>query len=170
MKRLGMGVATLLVVAPVALFVVVLWFNWGKAVTLPVADPRVLALDLPGNNRLLATLPEMLGAVFGFGALIGALAAIITFASLGRNWRTTIESQRRDNERLAAANRALEGALPVLREGFDQALGAVDAPMPADTGIGAETPEADDISAGVDLQQLAIEDARRRRTERRRGQ
>ncbi|MBI5832838.1 MAG: hypothetical protein HZB16_11105 [Armatimonadetes bacterium] len=169
MKRLGMGVATLLVVAPVALFVIVLWFNWGKAVTLPVADPRVLALELPGNNRLYATLPEMLGGVFGFGAIIGALAAIVTFASLGRTWRSTIEAQRRDNERLAAANRALEGALPVLREGFDTAIGAIDPVVPAATPIGSAELLDDDVAAGVDLQKLAIEDAQRRRADRRRG-
>jgi len=168
MKRLWTGMATLLVVAPVALFVVVLWFNWGKAVSLPVADPRVLALDLPGNNHLFATLPEMLGAVFGFGALIGALAAIITFAALGRTWRATIESQRRDNARLAAANRALEGALPVLREGYDQAIGAIDPIVPSPTPVGVAEPLDDDVAAGVDLQQLAIEDAQRRRSERRR--
>lgn len=173
MRRVLAGLATVLVLLPVVAFIIILWFNWGRPLVVAPTDPTALGLELPGNHQLRAGLPEMLGLVFIFGALIGVLATVLSFAGMGRNWRGVIDQQRHDNQRLAAANRALEGAVPVLREGYDRALGAMDAPAaPAPAPATAPAPppaiEGGTLPDGGSLRQAALADERARR-ERRQG-
>jgi hypothetical protein len=160
MKRLMSAVATLLVIAPVALFAVFLWFNWGRPVLLPGDDPRIIRLLLPLNRAVETGVPEALGGAFAFGVLMGVLATALSVATRSQAWRGTLEQLERDKLRLAAANRALQAALPTLREGFDAAIGA-DQPAVADTPLD----HGDAVAEPVDLQQLALEDARSRRRE-----
>jgi hypothetical protein len=167
MKRLWQGVATLFVVVPTALFGVFLWFNWGTAVVFPTDDPRLIKLVLPLNHYLQTGVAEALFGAFVFGAFMGVLFTLITFAAGGLAARETISALQADKRRLAAANRALEAAVPALRERFDEAIGAFDPHDAALTSpIGAAASQDDDPTAGVDIQQLAIEDAQRRRGSR----
>jgi hypothetical protein len=171
MKRLWSAAATLLVVIPVALFAVFVWWNWGRPVEFPTDDPRFIKLLLPLYKAVWTGVPEALAGCFVFGCAMGVLATLTSFAARNRAWRDTISELKAERTKLAAANRALGAAVPVLRQRFDEAIGVfddVEPPVPAATGVGAAAPGEDDLAAGVDIHQLAIEDARARRAGARR--
>lgn len=126
MKRARISLASLLVVVPVMVFAVLLWINWGPLETRGEGLERLIRFRLGGGRSLLATLPELLAGTFITGAVVGLLAGLIAFAGRRAELRARIEELAADRRKLAAANRALEAALPVLRERYDAAIGGLD--------------------------------------------
>lgn len=149
MRRFVTALATLLMVLAVGAFAIFVWLNgkWTITLELRAGEPHVtLSLSL------------LLSVAFVFGVVIGLCAMLLTFSTWRYGWRDTIERLSADNHKLKAANRALEGALPVLREGYDETIGAFAAEpalRPTYPLDHADAPEA----AGVSIDELAAADA-----------
>lgn len=82
--------------------------------------------------------------------------------------RAELEALRSDKHRLGAANRALEAALPVLRERYDAALAGQAAPVTLEPGSSVlNEPIGDAATDAAEVGQMLLEDANA--TSRRRG-
>lgn len=154
MRRWFVALATLVMVVAVATFVLFVWTNARWTISLEVRA---------GEAPVEMSIGVLLGATFVFGALIGVLATVLTFSAWRWEWLDTIERLSRERRKLAAANRALEAALPVLRERYDVALGVAVPPAPEPVVVEADSPEA----ATLRIDDLAREDAEQRLARRR---
>jgi hypothetical protein len=109
----------------------------------------------------------LLLSTFALAAAIGVLTAIVARGPGIAAMREELVRLRDERRKLAAANRALEAALPVLRERYDQALGGLEPPSlePGSSVLNEPIGESDADEA--DLKLLALEDATTRSRARR---
>lgn len=163
MKRPRISVAALFVVIPTLLFAALVWMNWTPLETVEVSGQELLRVRVGLGRSLYAGLGEVVAATFVLGALLGVLAAWVSGSGRRADVRDKVTTLTADNRKLAAANRALEAALPVLRQGYDEALGLDPAANAVNTPLGDE--DVDRVS----IDQLALEDATRRQEARRDG-
>ncbi len=160
MRAGRLSLPSLFVILPVLVFVVLVWVNWGPVKTVGEGAEQVLRVRIGGGLAVEATLAHLLMGTFCFGLLMGLLAAFIAISRRLTELAEQIEALQHDKRRLGAANRALEAALPVLRERYDQAIGALD-PV-----VQYGEPGVDGVGEVVPVAPLAIEDAEARRQAR----
>ncbi|MBI2301570.1 MAG: hypothetical protein HYU66_21925 [Armatimonadetes bacterium] len=147
MRRVVPALITLLMVVAVAAFGV---FLWQIALTSITIEPR------RGETPVQMSISLLLGLTFLFGAAMGLIATVLTLSTWRYGWRDTIERLSQHNRKLAAANRALEAALPVLRESYDTTLGT----LPVGPAARMAVVEAErDEAVSVSIDDLAREDA-----------
>ncbi|MCC7493702.1 MAG: hypothetical protein IT204_15210 [Fimbriimonadaceae bacterium] len=154
MSRGRISVVTLLVVLPVLLFAIFVWLNWSPLRVITAAEGQWLQLRVGGGKMIETRLGELLIATFGFGALMGVLAALASVGGRLGVLRSSNEALQQDRRKLSAANRALEAALPVLRERYDEIIGGLDPHRRL-----MEQPADDIVAGGVDIRQIAREEA-----------
>lgn len=152
--------AALIVILPVVLFGAVLAMNWGSIRIVPEGGEDVIHLSLGFDRALRATLPALLFGTLVYGLVVGALAALVALRGRLLDLRRALADTSHDNARLQAANRALEAALPVLREKYDAAIGALGPEPPL------VTEPLDDPADQVSLAALARDEAEARRQAR----
>lgn len=186
MNRARRSLSSLVVAIPVLAFALFCWLNWQplRVVSSPdgavghrqtaIGEPVIeladaeLWLQIGGGHALRARLGWLLLGTFAFAAAVGILTMAVAGGPGKAAMRAELETLRADKRRLAAANRALEAALPVLRERYDQAL-ATASPRPTlDPSSSVLTePIGDDDVDQADLKLLALEDATLRERARR---
>jgi len=185
MNRARRSLSSLVIAIPVLAFALFCWLNWQplRVVSSPdgaighrqtsIGEPVIeladaeLWLQIGGGHALRARLGWLLLGTFAFAALVGILTMAVASGPSQAARRTELEALRVDKRRLAAANRALEAALPVLRERYDQALGGLEPPplAPGSSVLNEPIGEADVDQA--DLKLLALEEATVRERTRR---
>jgi len=177
MNRARRSLSSLVVAIPVLAFGLFLWLNWQPLRVVSTPDSQVnhrqtaigepvieladaeLWLQVGGGHALRARLGWLLLGVFAFAAVVGILTMAAATGPGKAAMRAELETLRADKRKLAAANRALEAALPVLRERYDQALAASE-PRPLEPSSSVlNEPIGDDEVDEADLKLLALEEA-----------
>lgn len=118
MRRFVIPALSLLLFVVTVAFGLYAWFHW--------RENQIVELLWLWGQHLELSPGQLMVNCFAVGAGVGITASILTFGASAVRWRETNEKLRGDQRRLAAANRALEAALPVLREKYDRAIGALD--------------------------------------------
>ena len=149
----------MIVVVPVLVYALLVLFNWGPREILTEGHTQWVKVHIGLGYTLDAQIAELVGATLFFGLAVGALAMFVASSRRWAEHAAQIERLTADNRRLGAATRAMEAALPVLRERYDQATGAT-GPAPA---------ASDDPADHVSIAQLALEDAAAKRAARERA-
>jgi hypothetical protein len=185
MNRARRGLSSLVIAIPVLAFALFCWLNWQplRVVSSPggtishrqtsLGEPvqefadAELWLQIGGGHALRARLGWLLLGTFALAAIIGVLTALAATGPGNAATRDELERLRAEKRKLAAANRALEAALPVLRERYDQALGGMEPPSLEPGSSVLREPIGEPEVDEADLKLLALEDATTRSRARR---
>ena len=185
MNRARRSLSSLVIAIPVFAFAIFCWLNWQPLRVVSAPDSNIshrqtsigepvqefadaeLWLEVGGGHALRARLGWLLVGTFALAAFIGVLTAVVARGPGLAVMRAELERLRADKRKLSAANRALEAALPVLRERYDQAIGGMDPPSvtPGSSVLNEPIGEAEVDDA--DLKLLALEEATARSRQRR---